>query len=225
MNTAALSLCPVIAALALILSVPRFVEGMLLLPGNAAIENLGKQTATSGTLDSVISSRERTVDVLGRGKYRSDLVAALILKSRTLPPDQQKQILNRAVTEAEAAVAAAPADAYTWHRLALASFNRDGVSRKMVNEELSSIAVGPYLEDLMVPRLDLLFAARVYLESQFDDIIDDQIRVAWQRNLSNVVRTIRRRGTADIVRRALEREPAMLTDDDFNLWVQNTEIR
>lgn len=212
MNIAALSLFPVVAGLALILALPRFVEGLLVLPGNAAIESLGNRTAAAETIDSLITSRERSVSILGRGKYHSDLAAALITKSRTLPLNERKDILNQAVAEAEAAVAAAPADAYAWHRLALASFSRDGSSQQAVNEELSSITVGPYVNDLMIPRLDLLFASRVDLDPELDDILDDQIRMSWKRDFHSMVRIIRRNGAADIVRRALTRQPSMLPD-------------
>ena len=224
MNTAVLAVFPLIIAVALALSLPRFIEGLLVLPGDAALEVLYGRVGTVETLDSLINSREWAVGLIDRGKYRSDLSMALVLKSTTLPLNQRREILDRAVTEAEAAVTSAPSDAHAWHRLAQASFKRDGISEKVVNEELSSIAVGPYLTDLLVPRLDILFASRSFLDQKYDDIIDDQIRVATKRVPSDVVRAARRNGTADIVRRALAREPSML-NDGFDGWMSDPNIR
>lgn len=224
MNAVALSVFPIAAVLGLILSLPRFVEGLLSLPGNAAIENLAAGTATPDTVDTLIKSRERALGLVDRGRYRSELSAALVLRAKMLRPDERKKILDRAVADAESGVAAAPADAFAWHHLAQASLARDGANRRAVDAELSSIAVGPYETQLLVPRLDLLFAARIFLDEKFDETVDDQIRVAWRREPDDVVRAVRRHGAADIVRRALSKEPSMLPQN-FDDYLSSPNIR
>jgi hypothetical protein len=93
---------------------------------------------------------------------------------------------------------------------------RDGASERAVRAVLASIETGPYETELLVPRLDLLFEARNYLGSEADPLLYDQIRVAWKRQPRNVVLAVRRHGAGDIVRRALEREPALVRNvDDY----------
>jgi hypothetical protein len=209
MNAVALSFFPMAAALALVLSLPRLVEGLLALPGNAAIEDI-QTGAGSEAFDTLIRSRERTVGWIDRGKYHSQLSWALALDPAISDPDERRRALDRAFAEARLGVSQAPADAFAWHHLAQASFARDGANQMALDAEFSSIAIGPYETELMIPRLDLLFAARSYLGRKFDDTIDDQIRIAWRRDEGGLIRIIRRNGTADIARRALGREPSIL---------------
>ena len=223
MNTVTLASFPVIALLALSLSLPRFVEGMAVLSGNAALDDM---KAGVGDLDSVAAlarSRERTVSVIDRGKYHGELSSALELLGRFEVGDQRKATLDRAIQEAERGVTQAPADAIVWYRLAKASFERYGANQKAVDAVLSSIAIGPYESELMVPRLDILFASRSYLNRQLDDLVDNQVRIAWKRDHASVVRIIRRNGAADIVRRGLAREPSMA--DFFDETVAAPSIR
>jgi hypothetical protein len=216
-NAVALWFFPVVAALVLILSLPRFVEGILALPGNAAIEALRVGPAGSESIDSLVRSREMALAMVDRGRHRSELTSGLVLQARLRRGDERSRTLDRAVREAERAVMRAPADAYAWFHLAEASFARDGVGQRAVDAVFSSIATGPYETDLLVPRLDILFAARSYLSHDSVETIDNQARAAWTRRPIDLTRAIRRHGAADIVRRGLEREPSMAQFFDATL--------
>jgi len=223
LNAAALWTIPVLAAFALILSLPRFLEGMLALSGNAAIEDLRTGPAEPGRVDGLVHSRERALAIVDRGKHRSELAAGLVLMAQFQEGDERAQTLDRAVREGEGAVLEAPADAYAWFHLAEASFAREGANQRAVDAVLTSIATGPYETNLLVPRLELLFASRSYLEHASDDLVDIQVRTAWKRRLHDVVRAVRRHGAADIVRRGLEREPSLAENLDAAL--KDTNIR
>ena len=219
MNGAALAFFPIIAVVALSLSLPRFLEGIWVLSGNRAIEEIHAGVGGQDTVDDLVRSRERVLSVIDRGKYHSELSLALVIQGRGQQGGDRRTTLDRAVSESEHAVAQAPADAGAWFHLALASFTRDGANQKAVDAALSSIAVGPYETELLIPRLDILFASRSYLDRQSDDIVDSQVRVAWKRYSTHfdLVRAIRRNGAADIVRRSLTREPSMMAGFDETL--------
>ena len=211
MNRAALVFFPIVAVVALLLSLPRFLEGMLALTGDAAIEILQAGPVVQDAVNTLVKSREHTLDIIDRGRSHSELASALELRSQTQTVDEWKATLDRAVHEAERGVAQAPADAIAWFHLAKALFARDGANQRAVDAALSSIAVGPYETDLLVPRLDILFASRSYLSQQYDEIIDNQVRVTWKRYDTHfdLVRIIRWRVASDIARRGLEREPSI----------------
>lgn len=219
MNGAALAFFPAIAVIALLLSLPRFLEGMLALPGNSAIEDIHAGIGEQDSIDALVRSRERTLSVIDRGKYHSELALALVMQGRTRQGEDRSATLDRAVKEAERGVAQAPADGAAWFHLALASFQRDGANQRAVDAALSSIAVAPYETELLNPRLEILFASRSYLGHQFDDAIDDQVRVTWNRYSTHfdLVRVIRRNGAADIARRGLTRDPSMVAGFDESL--------
>lgn len=210
MNDAALAVFPVIAVAALLLSLPRFLEGMLALPGDSAIEEIHTGIGGQDAVDALVQSRERMLSVIDRGKSHSELALALVIQGHTQQGDDRSATLDHAVKEAERGVAQAPADAAAWFHLALASFERDGANQRAVDAALSSIAVGPYETELLIPRLEILFASRSFLGHESDDMIDNQARAAWKRKVYDLIRLIRRTGTADIVRRSLSREPSML---------------
>jgi hypothetical protein len=209
MNAAALRLFPVVAAIALALAVPRLLEGAVALPGNGAIEEIRGGAAGSGTLDTLIASRTRALAFVDRGKFHSELSYALRARAGSLHGEERSAALERAVGEADRGILQSPADPIVWYHLAAALFARDGAGQPTVDAVLSSIAVGPYETELLVPRIDLLFAARSYLSQTSDETVDGQVRVAWKRRPVDLVRAIRRHGAADIVRRGLEREPSM----------------
>ena len=223
MNGTALAFLPIVSVIALLLSLPRFLEGVLALPGNSALEDIYAGVGGQDAVDALAQSRERTLAVIDRGKYHSDLATALVARGRMQQGDERTATFDRAVKEAVRGVAQAPADATAWFRLARASFARDGANQRAVDAALSSIAVGPYETELLIPRLEILFASRSYLSHQSDDIIDSQVRVAWKRYSTHfdLVRTIRRNGAADIVRRSLTREPSMMAGFDETLASPN----
>ena len=182
LNAVALSLMAAVGALTLLLAVPRLAEGLLSLSGNAAFDALD----TGGTyddVDAVIASRDRTVGWLDRGKHHAQLSWALMTKAQALPPEAGGPLFERAVAEAERAIAQAPAYGFAWHQLAHVLMARDGPSQRVADAELSSIAVGPYENELVLPRLDILFAVRSYIDQRYDDVIDSQARVAWKREI------------------------------------------
>lgn len=223
-NAFALSCFPILAVLTLGLGLPRLAEGIFALSGNAALEEI-RIRPTAQAYGSLIASRERTIGWVDRGISRSQLAAALIYNPVEFSTDERRSDVSRALDEAKLAVAESPADAFAWHHLAQASYALDGASQAVVDAELSSIAIGPYETELLAPRLDLIFAARSFLDQKSDDTIDDQIRILWIREREKLVLAIRRNGAADIVRRALGRPPVLFKEEYLNSLLQDPKIR
>jgi len=193
----------------LMLSVPRFIAYALQVPGDLALEDVWARRASSATFDTIISSRIQALDFFDKGRSYRDIALAKHHMALRTRGDESKAYIAGALEDAKRALARSPGDATAWLRVASASAQKNGVDEFSIRGLMTSVATGPYETELLIERLEWLFKGRSFLSSEWDAQIDDQIRVAWHREPQPMIRMIRRTGSLDIVRRALEKPPSM----------------
>jgi hypothetical protein len=209
-----------VAIALLVLAVPRTISSFLLIPSGPVMIKLQLlQPVTASELDMLVASQRSGLDWDSRGRTRTDLGLAYLLKADQRPHDdvQWRQDMGKAITSLREGLALAPANPYAWTRLAYAETQLNGWSPEAIAALRLAFVTAPYEPRLALSRLRLSFLAWPHMTPEDRRLVFQQIRFAWKnspRELTALAFDLR---VANLVRAALLTSPDDIADFEKRL--------
>ncbi len=93
----------------------------------------------------------------------------------------------------------APANPFGWARLAYIDISLNSASEKTAKELYLSAMTGPYLPNLLLPRLEMALASWRYFNEAGKALFREQIRAAWRKEPMKVLDLSRKDGFYPII--------------------------
>jgi len=209
---AALSL--LLGVLLLVLSVPRIIAEVLMLPGNRVLPMMGDAKRSSAKeLTIFIASRQRSLPWSGSARLRTDLGSAQLLQLRDVAgggPRYQEEMAESLKMLREG-LARAPGNPYAWTKLAYASLVDQTPPRRVVPLLEMAIRTAPVELPLTFARLQLCLIEWDYFPASSRPLLNKQLRLAWRQSADEITWLARATHRIDALREALpEQERATL---------------
>jgi hypothetical protein len=202
--TAALSLF--LGGLVVALSLPRALTEFLALPGNRVLAIMQRGDLPSDRdLKILAASRQRIMPWSASGQLRIDLALAQLLATRKVlggGPDYHRQV-TVAIQSFRDGLARAPADPYTWTRLAYVSVSEAEPPRRVVPLLEMAIRTAPVEPNLTLARLELCFIEWGDFPASDQPLLAQQLRIAWHQLGDRLVRLAQETGRTEEVLNAL----------------------
>jgi hypothetical protein len=208
------SLSLLLGVLLLVLSVPRIIAEILMLPGNRVLAMMHDANRPSDKeLALFIASRQRSLPWSGSARLRTDLGSAHLLQLRNIagggPRYQEEMAEGRDMLRE--GLARAPGNPYAWTKLAYASVLDQAPPSRVVPLLEMAIRTAPFELPLTFARTLLCFVEWDYFPASTRPILNEQLRLAWGQSADEIIRLARATGRIDALREALpEQERATL---------------
>jgi len=191
----------------------RFYGAVARLNGDASLHRLASQKPLSqGELDDLARTRRQALVYVADGATQGDLALARLLQARRLPSGSRQRIaaLDESIALLRAALSRDPGAAPLWLRLAEALLLREGVGPAPVGPLHRSVQTAPYMQGLVLGRLDLALILEPHLDDATRRDVQHQVLLiaAWKPD--RLAEIARRRLSLKFVRGTLESEPALL---------------
>ena len=191
----------------------RFYGAVARLNGDASLHRLANQKQLSQIeLDELARTRRQALVYVVDGATQGDLALARLLQARRLPAGSRQRLaaLDESIALSRAALARDPGASPLWLRLAEALLLREGIGPAPVGPLHRSIQTGPYVQGLVLGRIDLA----LILEPQLDDAtrrdVQHQVMLIAGWKPDRLAEITRRRLALKFVRDTLEAEPSLL---------------
>lgn len=210
----------VLGAAIVALALPQFMAALARTGGDPVIAAIAQGERVSDIrLERALASRSTAVNWWPLPRDLGDIALLQTLQARAMDParqaGQRRLMLDRAAAAARSALAQGAADPFLWMRLAEAGFLRDGLQPKVAVPLMQSMRLGPTLQSLILPRLELAFILYPTLTDPQREELYRQVRLAalWQPEW--LVAHARARHALGIVRRGLAATPERLETFDL----------
>lgn len=210
-----LAVVAVVSAVLLYLAVPRTVAAFLALPERHLLADIrGGGDADKEALQALIDSRRRASEWSKPALYSSELALAHLFMAEAAGPTPASRAghLTLAQMYLEASLRQAPANPHDWTRLAYVQMLTRGPSTQSADALAMSILTARYEPDLMFARLQLSLICWKFFAFPDQDIVRDQVRLAWQEAPDRLLKLVRREEWVDILRSAFAGNPDFLAD-------------
>jgi len=209
-------LAAAVAAVLLILAAPRVAGYARLAPFDATLAALSRYPKPGpAEVERAMQSRRAAVGRRDAGQVQAELAALDLALARASAYRGREglALLDRAVTEARAAVAASPARPFAWTALVHAMIARGGDSPLGPLYRMA-VRTAPEDPELVLQRVELGLLARPRLDGEGKAALDEQIRVAARGAPKELAQVTRRHFALGPVRAALSPDPALRTRFD-----------
>ena len=186
-------------------AVTHTVSSLLLVPGNQVLDDLRKgEPLSAEQINSLISSRERSLKFSESGQKWTDIGLALLLQeSLNQGPKEKREALESAITSLKNGLSQAPSNPWGWVRLAHAYILLEGPSEQAAEALIRAMVVAPYEPRLMFTRLSLVFATWESFPKNVWPLVFGQVRMAWRHSPENLVDLTIKTRRLQVVRSAL----------------------
>lgn len=212
---AGITIAASVSLVLLYLAIPRTVSGILEFPERQALFDLhdGGEIKTK-TLKTLVDSLHQTTIWGNSGHVWSDLALAHLLLADADDPSAKDNVvhLEQARAFLETSLHLAPASPHDWARRAHVELLLEGPSPIAASALVMSILTGRYETDLMFARLQLCFISWQYFSQDDQNLVFQQIRIAWQNSPDQALEVARRENGTDILRAAFASNPEALAD-------------
>ena len=203
-GAAAVSLA--LGGLLLAMAVPRVVAEVVLLPGNRVLTLMQKGQAPSDReLELFIATRRRSLVWADQARVRTDLaLAELALAQREIGGGPRYgELVAAAEQSLREGLARAPADPFAWARLGFGELGAVEPGSRVAAALEMSLRTGRVEPGLSLARLELCLIVWPDFPPASRPLIEDQIRLAWDRSQRQLVTAARVTNRVDTVRQAL----------------------
>ncbi len=207
--------CVVSGLVLLVLSAPRLVASVLLLPGDHVLTRIQKLAGSAPKEDlmTLVRSRKAALEWLDSGRIRTDLALAQILlaeaQGTVLRP--APNLAKGAARNLEIGLAKGPANTHAWARLALVRYRIDGATREVAKLVSMSALIGLNEPRLVFPRIGLSLVLWERFDKSERELVLRQVRYAWRIDPKRLVALARRSGQPLPIRVGLGRDRRELT--------------
>jgi hypothetical protein len=199
----------------LYLAIPRTVPGILEFPERQVLDDLHDgQELKATALKTLVDSLHRTTVWGNSGHVWSDLALAhlLLADDDDLSANDNVVLLEQAKAFLETSLRLAPTNPHDWARRAHVELLLEGPSPIAASALVMSILTGRYETDLMFARLQLCFISWQYFSQDDQNLVFQQIRIAWQNSPDQALEVAQREDGIDILRAAFASNPEALAD-------------
>ena len=154
------------------------------LPGDPWLKKVRSGDAVPPqAVETILRSRLRALSWSEQPRALSDLALAELMLAEQTPEDAAR-LRSRAIANLEDALAAAPARAFVWTRLAHARQQADPADRALVPALEQAMRSAPFSARLLLPRLEIAFRAWPALDEPLREAFRAQMRQAALRQES-----------------------------------------
>ena len=209
--TPAAALAFLVGVGALYLALPRTVAAILKLPGNPVLTRVQEQKPVDGlALETLVATRKQALIWAESGRDSAVMGLAQLLLARGTDDAQgyDQALVTDAIGSLREGLALGPASPHAWTRLAYADLVANGPSARVASALEMSLATAPFEPRLLRVRVELCLWAWPYLSPEVRRLVDEQIRLAWQRTRPELVVIARHTGRENVVRAALSDDAA-----------------
>ena len=205
-NAFVLAVIAAMAALLAILSIPSLIAALIAFPSGEDLERLRRGTPPPPFDLTRAADRNMTAaTIFESARYQANASSALL----ALSPDDRKRTGVDVEAVVRASLRAAPAQTYSWNRLAylrLAAGDRPGAMRAWQMSVLTS----RYEPGLMIGRIRLALDMLPTTDSTMINLLSDQIRLAAEADLYGLAKAAQKTGTAPYITAVLWRDTTRL---------------
>jgi hypothetical protein len=212
---AGISFVAAASLLLLYLAIPKTVSAFLALPERQLLSDIRAGSEIEAqALETLANSRRRASGWVDSGRIWSDLALAHLLMADVgkLSSKDRLSHLRQADGFLEASLRLAPANPHDWTRRAYVGMLLRGPSQTGASALVMSMLTARYEPDLMFARLQLCFISWRYFSLADQNLVFDQIRLAWRQSPDRVLDIARREDWTDILRAAFAHIPEFLAD-------------
>lgn len=133
---------------------------------------------------------------------------AYFSKLDALTPDQKKTSLKKIAGDIVNGLTLTPLDSFGWYRLALIRSNDNHPSNDVIAPLKMSIVVQRVAPELLIRRITLLLDYKNDLDDAANEMLQGQIRLAWQFKRQALVKLMAEQmGYKDVFNRAFSNDP------------------
>lgn len=203
------------AVLLLYLAVPRVTSAFLSLPERHLLDDVRvNRQVDLLAVEALLDSRRAAAGWSDSAQLHSEIAMAHLLAAEASgqTADAREQNLRDAALELKYSLRHGPASPHAWTRLAYAEMLLYGPSESSASALIMSMLAARYEPDLMFARLQLSLISRPFFSPSDLDMVNAQIRLAWQRSPKRVAGLARSEAWADMLRSAFVRDPDALAD-------------
>jgi hypothetical protein len=195
----------------LVLAVPRTIATLATIPSSVVLARLqNQQPVGTGDLETVVRAQRRGLAFVDDGRMATDLGLAELLLAERLADDDPAVPgrLASAIATLRQGLAAAPGNPYAWARLAYAEARLHGWTPLALSSLRLALLTASYEPRLLWSRLRLSFLAWPYMPPSDQDLVGQQIRLAWQEDPAKLARLSVDLDRTAVVRGVLSRVPS-----------------
>jgi len=186
-----------------------FCQEIKKLPIIAAVEkiNLGQSPSPEELSDAI-----KIATSLVKERKSSEILADIALlemtqaTNATIGHDESVKYFQESGEYLKESLSLVPANPSGWARLAYIDLNLNAASVKTAKELYLSAITGPYLPNLLLPRLEMALASWRYLNEAEKTLFREQIRIAWRNEPLKIVDLSRKDGFYPIIIDAVREE-------------------
>ncbi len=191
------------------LAMPRLVAAVILLPGDAIVWEIRHGLPVAAEELGIAADTRRTARRLSDGKLELELGRILLRIGRTreFTGSDGSTALDEAEVVLRDGLAASPADAYAWIRLARTKALLGEPPERFAGALEMSYLAGRHEPLLYLPRLSLAFGYWDRLDDETRRMSEWQIRQAWKEMPDELFELATTHRATVIVARALRRSP------------------
>lgn len=201
--------------LLLYLAIPRTVSAFLSLPERPySTDVYAGGEIEAQALEALVNSRHQASNWVNSGRTWSDLAMAHLLMAEVgeLSSKDRLSHLRQAEGFLEASLRLAPANPHDWTRRAYVGMLLQGPTQSGASALVMSMLTARYEPDLMFARLRLCFKSWRYFSPADQNLVLDQVRLAWRQSPDRVLDITRHNAWIDILRAAFAHNPDYLAD-------------
>ena len=205
----------VTSLLLLYLAIPRTVSAFQALPERQLLSDLhaGREINTAA-LEVLVTSQRRSSVWVDSGRIWSNVALAHLLMAEVdhLSASDRQARLEQAAEFLETSLRLAPANPHDWTRRAYIQMLLVGPSQTGASAIIMSILTARYEPDLMFARLQLCFISWSYFSHAEQNMVFEQIRLAWRQSPDQALVVAHREDRIDLLRAAFANNPESLDD-------------
>lgn len=210
----------IFGGLLVILGVPRTIGALSMLPSGPVLRKIQfLEPVQPKDLKILIASQKRGLPWGESGRKWTDLgLAQLLMAEQTVSDASARQaLIEDAIDSLKSGLSTTPANPFAWTRLAYAEILKAGPSQAAASALGMSLSTAPFEPRLLYVRLELSFRTWRYFQADDRGLVLKQIRYAWHKNRAKLVHLALRTNRVNLVRTALLRTPAELSDFEKRL--------
>lgn len=188
------------------LGVPRVSASFLMMPGYKAVSDMrhGKEQDLE-QLERASGYLERATEKEQSAQLYTDLGYLRLLRAIQSPPEasERRELATAATDSFRNALVLSPARPHPWVGLAYSRVLEQAPSAEIVTLLEQSIAVGPFVSEILASRLELLLEVWPQLSPKLRRYTSRQVRYAWAHDRRAVIGVMKRTPRPEIIRMSL----------------------
>lgn len=203
-SLAAVAIAAVLAVLLAALAIPSLIASTMTLAHNdtlEAVRMLRKKRPATAALTAAATANERAAALFDSGRYRANVAAALF----AMPAPERAGTGFDLEKEVRLSLAAAPASAYNWNRLAVLRLN-DGDRAGALKAWEMSVLTGRYAPYLVNSRIFLAVRLFPIKDPVLVEMLVDQVHLSADASTDELARIAHKSGGAPFIQAVLWRD-------------------